>query len=90
MDNQLTFIPMGDPAIAMYFPDRTVYGPKLVEDFISQFSDSASPEDLQALAHILSTFERLDMERFFELSQKIETLMWVDGRVNLDDAVRDG
>lgn len=67
----LTYLPMGNPAIGMYFPDFTIYGPKPIDDFVAQFKNICLPQELEEFAGILSTFERLDMAKYAKLNQSM-------------------
>lgn len=67
--DQLEFIPMGSPSIGMYFPGFTMFGPKPLDDFVSQFKPFCDQRELSQLSSILSTFERLDMAKYTRLNQ---------------------
>ncbi|MCX8043013.1 MAG: NAD(P)/FAD-dependent oxidoreductase [Desulfobacterota bacterium] len=67
--DMVEFIPMGNPAIGMYFPGATFFGPKPIFEFIDQFKPFCSHQELNQLADILSTFERLDMEKYTQLNR---------------------
>jgi phytoene dehydrogenase-like protein len=69
VDDMVEYIPMGNPAIGMYFPDFTIFGPKPINDFVAQFKGICSAQEMRELAAVLATFERLDMSKYTKLNQ---------------------
>jgi len=69
--DMLEFLPMGNPAIAMYFPGFTLYGPKPLNDFVAQLKHLCSAQELRELTGILATFEQLDMTKYTKLNQNM-------------------
>ena len=67
--DKIEFIPMGNPAISMYFPGFTLFAPKPLNDFVAQFKPFCNERELSQLSSILSTFERLDMTKYTRLNQ---------------------
>jgi len=63
------FVPMGDPAIAMHFPDYTIYGPKVMYEFLKQFQGICTTKELQEFREMLSSFISINMEKYFRLNQ---------------------
>lgn len=73
--DMVEFIPMGNPAIGMYFPGITLFGPRPLPEFVAQFRPFCSQHELKQLADILSTFERLDMEKYTQLNRTMSDSM---------------
>lgn len=71
VDDLVTYEPMGDPAIAMYFPDYTICGPMSVEAFLDQYRDLCTVRELEDLKKILIACTEIDMSKYLHLNQSI-------------------
>jgi len=71
VDKLVEYKPMGDPAIAMYFPKLTIYGPKEIDDFLAQYRPICNAKALKELNDILFECTKIDMNKYLKLNQAI-------------------
>ncbi len=73
VEDQVRFITMGTPAIALFYPGVTAYAPRPLNEFIDQFSGAVSAQGCDEARDAVSSMLSINMDKFMELNKQMSS-----------------
>lgn len=73
VEDRVQFISMGDPAIAMFFPEVTALAPKPLNEFLDQFKGVTSEQARSEAEKAISTMLSINMDKFMKLNKQMSS-----------------